>query len=168
MKKITAALLAALFLSACSQYPQPNHSSKPSNESEAAVQTQDIANQDISEVTAEDIPAEQDFSANEAVQSTDEPPVELHLSEQFNENAAKIGNGNYLQLDVSAISDQVTIHNVTVNRGNTCKPHLWYSRWPGHGTLKFGQTVSAHILCNFHSIKEVIVDTDLGSYTFNF
>lgn len=156
----------AVLLSACNQEPL---STAPSQTHQHNAAENGIGAQDISEVTVEDFPAEQEtMPADEYVQSSDEPPVELHLSERFNEHTAKMGNSNYLQLDLSAVSDEVTIQNVTVNRGNTCAPYLWYSRWPGHGTLKFGQTVSAHIQCNFHSVKEIVVDTDLGSYTFNF
>ena len=169
MKKITVTtIFMAVLLSACNQEPQST-AITPSQTDQQSVPVNDIGTQDISEVTVKDIPVEPEtIPADEYVQSSDEPPVELHLSERFNEHVAKMGNGNYLQLDLSAVSDEVIIHNVTVNRGNTCAPYMWYSRWPGHGTLKFGQTVSAHIQCNFHSVKEIVIDTDLGSYTFNF
>lgn len=167
MKKITVTLFMAILLSACHQDPQST-AKQPSQDSEQTAPVQDIASQDISEVTTEDIPAEQETASDEFIQSTGEPPVELHLSEQFNEHAAKMGNGNYLQLDVSAIADQVTILNVTVNRGNTCAPRFWYRSWPGHGSLQFGQAVRAHITCDFHAVKEINVETDTGVYTFNF
>lgn len=167
MKKITFVLWMAVMLSACNPEP-PSTAKQPAQAPEQTAPVQEIGNQDISEVTTEDLPAEQEAMNDEFMQSSNEPPVELHLSEQFNEHAAKMGNGNYLQLDVSAIADQVTIHNVTVNRGNTCAPRFWYRSWPGHGSLKFGQAVRAHITCDFHAVKEISVETDSGAYTFNF
>jgi len=107
----------AVLLSACNQEPQTT-AITPSQTDQQSAPVNDIGAQDISEVTVEDIPVEQEtMPTDEYVQSSDEPPVELHLSERFNEHVAKMGNGNYLQLDLSAVSDEVTIHNVTVNRG---------------------------------------------------
>lgn len=166
MKKIIASLCITVLFSACHQEPQSGTKSS-SLEDEQPVTLQEFANQDISEVTMEDIPEEETIH-DEFIQNTNESPVELHLSEQFNEHAAKMGNGNYLQLDVSAISDETTIYKVIVNRGNTCAPRFWYRNWPGHGQLKFGQSVRTNIYCDFHAIKEINVETDTGVYTFNF
>lgn len=95
---------------------------------------------------------------------SDNAPVELHLSEQFNEYTSS----DYLQLDVNAVADKVEIYEVIVNRGNTCQPRFWYRNWKGHGILKFGQGARAHITCDFHTVKEITVNTDQGSYTFDF
>lgn len=171
MKKITLMGLLILSLSACNPPKSPEHSSQPA-ESKTAEQTQNIANADISEVKVEDAQYYEEDTPTEQINQitplSDQPPVDLRLSQQFNEHAAKMGNGYYLQLDLSAIVDDVNILNVTVNRGNTCAPGFWYGNWRGHGPLKFGQSVRAHISCDFHAVKEVAVDTDVGTYTFNF
>lgn len=164
MKKIIVVGLAALSLSACNPTKESDQTSKTA-ETQAHT-SQDIGTTDISDVKTEDVQyAEQ---LQEVTQSSDEPPVELRLSQQFDEHAAKMGNGNYLQLDLSAIVDEVKIYDVIVNRGNSCGPRFWYRNWQGHGPLKFGQGVRAHITCDFHRVKEVVVETDFGPYTFNF
>ena len=80
----------AVLLSACNQEPQST-AIAPSQTDQQSTPVNNIGAQDISEATTEDIPDEQEtMPADEYVQSSDEPPVELHLSEHFNEHVAKM------------------------------------------------------------------------------
>ncbi len=159
-------ILIALSLSACNQsvdQPPTEQQDTPTINAETDLTelTEEVAD---NMTTEEDVDSESWFEGvDEYLNQSDEPPVDFHLSEQYD-----IGGNPYLQLDMSAIVDQVEIYDVTVNRGNTCAPRFWYRDWAGHGTLKFGQARSAHIRCGFNSIKEVTVTTDVGEFAFNF
>ncbi len=65
----------AVLLSACNQEPQST-AITPSQTDQQSAPVNNIGAQDISEVTVEDIPVEQEtMPADEYVQSSDEPPV---------------------------------------------------------------------------------------------
>ena len=111
MKKITFMGLLMLSLSACNQ-SKSTEASQPA-ESKAAEQTQNIANADISEVKAEDAQYYEEDAPTEQINQitplSDQPPVDLRLSQQFNEHAAKMGNGYYLQLEPYRVCRRVNI-----------------------------------------------------------
>lgn len=123
MKKIIVLAFMAWGLAACNPTQQSDQKSK-AYETQATT-SQDIASTDISDIKTEDVQYEE--SPSDITQSSDDPPIELHLSEQVNQYA--MGNPIYLQLDLSAIVDDVKIYDVIVNRGNSCAPRFWYQNW---------------------------------------
>lgn len=94
-----------------------------------------------------------------------EVPLEVSINEREG-----IDNNSYYRsvLSIRSVADSIQINEVIINRGNNCKVGFWHRRWAGHGTLKFGNGVSASIPCDMEAIKEVDIDTDQGSYTFSF
>lgn len=93
------------------------------------------------------------------------PPVEVSVQE-----AEDIYSRQVSEIVIRAVADSVKIEKVTVNRGNNCGLGAtdWHNLWPGSGILKFGQSVSGRTVCSMDSIKEVDVETDTDTYTFNF
>lgn len=159
-------ILIALSLSACNQsVDQPpteqQDISTINAETDLTELTEEVAD---NMTTEEDVDTESWFEGvNEYINQSDEPPVEFHLSEEYD-----IGGNPFLQLNMTAIVDQVEIYDVTINRGNTCAPKFWHRQWAGHGTLKFGHVRTAFMGCNVNAIKEVSVSTDVGEFVFNF
>jgi hypothetical protein len=73
------------------------------------------------------------------------------------------------QIEIQAVTDDVQISKVTVNRGNNCSVIYWLN-WSGSGvsSLKFGQGDVGKTSCAMDSIKEVDVETDKGDFSFSF
>ncbi|MBF7689811.1 hypothetical protein [Acinetobacter pollinis] len=94
--------------------------------------------------------------------ASDKAPVELSFS--TDEAPNEYYPFPYISyLNIESVVDHVSILNVSINRGN-CS----VSSWIGNTYLKFGRSRQASLLCQDTQVKEVVVDTDQGSYTFNF
>lgn len=68
---------------------------------------------------------------------------------------------NYLV--VSGKVDNIKLNTATVNRGN-CKAF----NWRGPNPLKFGQELRGMLSCDVDQVKEVVLKTDQGEFTFSF
>jgi hypothetical protein len=66
-------------------------------------------------------------------------------------------------LVISSRVDSVKLTKATVNRGN-CKTF----NWRGPNPLQFGQEKRAMLSCDLDQVKEVVVETDQGEFTFTF
>lgn len=66
-------------------------------------------------------------------------------------------------LVVTSKVDDVRLTNIKVNRGN-CKTF----NWRGPNPLQFGQEKRGMLTCDLDQVKEVVVETDKGEYTFTF
>lgn len=66
-------------------------------------------------------------------------------------------------LVVSSKVDSVKLNKIEVNRGN-CKTF----NWRGPNPLKFGQEKRGMLVCDLDQVKEVLVETDQGEFTFTF
>lgn len=66
-------------------------------------------------------------------------------------------------LVVTSKVDDVRLTNIKVNRGN-CKTF----NWRGPNPLQFGQEKRGMLTCDLDQVKEVVVETDQGEYTFTF
>lgn len=66
-------------------------------------------------------------------------------------------------LVVTSKVDSVKLSKVEVNRGN-CKTF----NWRGPNPLQFGQEKRGMLVCDLDQVKEVVVETDQGEYTFTF
>jgi hypothetical protein len=91
------------------------------------------------------------------------PPIEVSI-DNVDDSAMY-----HSQIQVQAVTDDVQITKVTVNRGNNCAVIFW-NHWSGSSALplKFGQGDIGKTPCEIDSIKEVDVDTDQGSFSFTF
>lgn len=71
---------------------------------------------------------------------------------------------------LTAVVDSVTIHEVQINRGNFPSTILPFTnkadKFPV--TLNFGDTLGVGTLFSTGRVKEVIVETDKGNWTFTF
>ncbi|MFW1812701.1 hypothetical protein ACG9HX_15440 [Acinetobacter ursingii] len=67
-------------------------------------------------------------------------------------------------LRVQATTDQITIHNISVNRGQ-CPVSYWIQ---GNPDLKFGQEIKGVLRCDSSQVLQVDVVTDQGEYSFSF
>ncbi|WP_151813862.1 hypothetical protein [Acinetobacter ursingii] len=65
---------------------------------------------------------------------------------------------------VQATIDQVTVQQVTVNRGQ-CPVAYWMQ---GNPHLKFGQEVKGVLRCDANQVLQVDVTTDQGEFSFSF
>lgn len=97
--------------------------------------------------------------------SSDKAPVELSFStEEAPNEYYPFPYVSYL--NIQSVVDHVSIFHVSINRGN-CSVSSWLGN-NGSSYLKFGQSRQASLRCQDTQVKEVVVDTDQGSYTFNF
>lgn len=94
------------------------------------------------------------------------PPLELSYTQ---------ANSSVFHLRFTAVADQVRVNSYTVNRGNCAYSDFLDDFYTSHRTrppgkppfnLKFGQSEEAAIRCN--NLREVLVETDKGTYTFTF
>lgn len=97
--------------------------------------------------------------------ASDKAPVELSFS--TDEAPNEYYPFPYISyLNIQSVVDHVSIFHVSINRGN-CAIYYWYGN-NRSSNLKFGQSRRASLNCQDTQVKEVVVDTDQGSYTFNF
>lgn len=91
-------------------------------------------------------------------------PVELKL----------YNNGNGQRIDIIAITDQVTVEKVVINRGH-CRG-IFFDIAPGKFIMKEANKMQAHqisfgqkmIITAACAVKEVDLETNTGSFTFSF
>jgi len=98
--------------------------------------------------------------AEEPSQTPEQAPIRIEL--KLNSAYAEYGLG---KIEVQATTDQVTINQVILNRGQ-CSAIDNSIKMPI--TLSFGRTYTGYINnCSLDKIIEVQVNTNLGNWTFN-
>jgi len=90
--------------------------------------------------------------------SESSPPVKI---ETFNERMFKV---QYTKIKVTAISDEIAVEDIVVNRGN-CKIINVGKKFPN--TLKFGEYVSVTVPTSC-SVSEIEVVTDDGDWSMSY
>lgn len=81
-------------------------------------------------------------------------------------NYHPLGAGGISQIHIQSVLDNVTIREVTINRGNCAT--LDYGALAEGKQLKYGQALLAVSPCRPAEIREVKVKTDQDTYTFTF
>ena len=105
-------------------------------------------------------PNAEPISSKASKQSTDKPPIRIEL--KLNPVWAEYEVG---MIDVQAITDQVIIEKIILNRGQ-CSA-IDNSR-PLPVTLNFGRTYTGYINdCSLSKVIEIQIKTNVGSWTFN-
>ncbi|MCU4413703.1 hypothetical protein KTH71_06550 [Acinetobacter sp. WU_MDCI_Axc73] len=98
---------------------------------------------------------------------SDSAPVNVYRDDEMNP-AYSFENQNVpfslSTIRVQATTDQVTVQQVTVNRGQ-CPVAYWIQ---GNPHLKFGQEIKGVLQCEANQVLQVDVVTDQGEYSFSF
>ena len=167
---LTASLL--LLLCACHDKPAP----EPQADSPPDPKIQALLNtpvSDINEDTVNDFLSED--SGTEPANEESEPAPE-HLTEPeaqyqeefelkvYREETQSTMTGYIDKIDILSLNDQpTTIKSVTVNRGH-CRVVSLYD----YQNMHYGSVALAYPRCNAAHIREVSVNTNSGTYTYNF
>lgn len=99
--------------------------------------------------------------APQEVTAATEPGFELAAATTQN----PVFNFSFGQITIKAISDEVAIQSIEINRGNCTTDDVSKKRLPA--TLKFGQStiINSNAGCD---VTEVVVAASTGSWTFSF
>jgi len=161
-------LLASLIFTLCACQDKPAEPSSANNSTTASdPELEAVRNTPVSEIDPASVehwmPEETEPVDEELVEAAPQPKEEFELK-AYREMTESTMTGYIDKIDILSLNDHpTTIKSVVVNRGN-CRVISLYD----HHNMRYGSVALAYPRCNAAHIREVSVNTNSGTYTYNF